>query len=118
MNKLNKLFLGLKMLIKKPSLINLIIENDERWNEYVQNQHQKKTKLQIVDLDDIIPNFSKTLKTFSFLGGGSLPTDIILLKGLCSAIPNCNYFEIGTWRGESVINVAEVAKRMLYFEFI
>ena len=110
MNKLNKLFLGLKMLIKKPSLINLIIESDERWNEYVLKQHEKKAKLQIVDLDDIIPNFSKNLKTFTFLGGGSLPTDIILLKGLCSAIPNCNYFEIGTWRGESVINVAEVAK--------
>ena len=48
----------IKMLIKKPSLINLIIESDERWNEYVLKQHQKKAKLQIVDLDDIIPNFS------------------------------------------------------------
>lgn len=33
-------------------------------------------------------------------------TDLALLKSLASRIPHCKYFEIGTWRGESVINVA------------
>ena len=45
----------------------------------------------------------------TFLGGGSMPTDIILLKSLAQQIPQCSYFEIGTWRGESVVNIAEVA---------
>jgi predicted O-methyltransferase YrrM len=37
-------------------------------------------------------------------------TDLALLKQLASAIPGCRYFEIGTWRGESVSNVASVAE--------
>jgi predicted O-methyltransferase YrrM len=110
MNKFKKIFLAIKLLYKKPSLINLIIGSDERWDGYLLKKHPKKTKLSIVALEDLIPDFNKTLNTFSFLGGGSLPTDIILLKGLCAKTPNCNYFEIGTWRGESVVNVAEVAK--------
>lgn len=108
MNKLQKLFLGLRMLLKKPSLINLITESDDRWNDYLSKKHPTKTKLKIIDIDELLPNFNKKLNTFSFLGGGSLPTDLLLLKGLCASMPNCDYFEIGTWRGESVANVAEV----------
>ncbi|UOQ80152.1 class I SAM-dependent methyltransferase [Hymenobacter sp. 5414T-23] len=38
-----------------------------------------------------------------------MPTDLALLRALARAIPGCRYFEIGTWRGESAANVAEVA---------
>ena len=110
MNKFKKIILTIKLLSKKPSLINLIIESDEKWDGYLLKKHPKKTRLPIVALEDLIPDFNETLNTFSFLGGGSLPTDIMLLKALCRQIPNCSYFEIGTWRGESVVNVAEVAK--------
>ena len=110
MNKFKKIFLAIKLLSKKPSLINLIIGSDERWDGYLLKKHPKKTRLPIVSIEDIIPDFNETLHTFSFLGGGSLPTDIMLLKGLCAKTPNSNYFEIGTWRGESVVNVAETAK--------
>ena len=44
------------------------------------------------------------------MGGGSLPTDIALLMGLSKRFEKCKYFEIGTWRGESVYNVAEYAE--------
>ena len=98
------------MLLKKPSLINLITESNDRWEAYLLKKHSKYTELPIIDIQEIIPNFNETLNTFSFLGGGSLPTDIVLLKALCAKIPNCSYFEIGTWRGESVVNVAEVTK--------
>ncbi|MFQ3181450.1 MAG: putative O-methyltransferase YrrM [Polaribacter sp.] len=110
MNKFKKILLTIKMLCKKPSLINLIIGSNYRWDEYLLKKHPKTTSLPIVPLEELIPNFNKHLNTFSFLGGGSLPTDIMLLKGLCAKIPNCNYFEIGTWRGESIVNIAEVAK--------
>ncbi len=110
MNKFKKIFLAIKLLSKKPSLINLIIGSDENWDEYLLKKHPKRTILPIVSLNDLIPNINETLNTFSFLGGGSLPTDIMLLKGLCAKTPKCSYFEIGTWRGESVVNVAEVAK--------
>lgn len=105
MHKLKKLFKGLFLLIKKPSLLNEILESDLVWQKKVDNQ-----TLPVVEIENLIPDFKETLSVFSFLGGGSLPTDIMLLKGLARQIKNCNYFEIGTWRGESVVNVSETAK--------
>ncbi len=110
MTKFQKIFKGVYLLFKTPSLINLILNSSIAKKQYLQKKHPNKTQLPTVSIDDIIPNFNETLSTFSFLGGGSLPTDIMLLKSLCKQTKNCSYFEIGTWRGESVVNVAEVAK--------
>lgn len=110
MKKINKIIKTLLYLLRKPSLINLILNNDYVWNDYLIKNHNSRTTLPIVEIDEIVPNFKESLKLFSFLGGGSLPTDIMLLKSLGRQIHNCSYFEIGTWRGESVINVADVAK--------
>ncbi|WP_457609837.1 class I SAM-dependent methyltransferase [Lutibacter sp.] len=110
MKKINKIIKAFFLLIKKPSLINLILENDSVWEAYLTKNHKLKTTLPIVEINELIPNFNGTLDVFSFLGGGSLPTDILLLKELSKQIKNCSYFEIGTWRGESVINVASTAK--------
>lgn len=48
----------------------------------------------------------------SYLGGGSTALDYALLKGVCEQCANeygegadVDYLEIGTWRGESIINV-------------
>ncbi|QNM84266.1 class I SAM-dependent methyltransferase [Polaribacter pectinis] len=110
MNKIQKIFKTLKLVLKQPSLINLIIDSDERWNGFIQKKHPLKTQLPTIDFKDLLPNSDYSLNTFSFLGGGSLPTDIMLLAGVCKQIQDCSYFEIGTWRGESVINVSENAK--------
>jgi len=59
---------------------------------------------------DLFGDFNETVSPFAFLDGGSLPTDLALLKKLARNIKDCSYFEIGTWRGESVANVATVAK--------
>ena len=109
MNKLEKLFKTISLIIKQPSLVNYVLNADEVWEIKLNAKHNKAT-LPVIEIDDIIPNFNETLETFTFLGGGSLPTDIMLLKALASQIDNCSYFEIGTWRGESVINVAQTAK--------
>ena len=110
MNKLKKLFKTLSLIIKQPSLVNYILNADEVWDKFVAKKYPNKTTLPVVEIDELIPDFNETLNTFTFLGGGSLPTDIILLKALANQIDNCAYFEIGTWRGESVVNVAETAK--------
>jgi predicted O-methyltransferase YrrM len=110
MNKIKKLFKALSLIIKQPSLVNYIINADEVWDNFVARKYPNKTTLPVVEIDELILNFNETLNTFTFLGGGSLPTDIILLKALAKQIDNCSYFEIGTWRGESVVNVAETAK--------
>ncbi len=109
MNKLTKIGKAIKELIKRPSLVNLLINNDLVWSDYLKKKHPSLTELQVLAIEDIIPNLNETLNTFAFLGGGSLPTDIILLKALAEQMDACTYFEIGTWRGESVVNVAEEA---------
>ncbi|TXD54285.1 MULTISPECIES: class I SAM-dependent methyltransferase [unclassified Polaribacter] len=110
MNKFKKIVLGIKLLVEKPSLINLIVGSDYYWHQLLSKKYPKKTQLSTINIEELIPDFNENLTTYSFLGGGSIPTDIMLLKALCKQIANCSYFEIGTWRGESVINVAEVAK--------
>jgi predicted O-methyltransferase YrrM len=55
------------------------------------------------------PIAARTVAPFAFGDGGSLPTDLLLLRALARQRPNCRYFEIGTWRGESAANVAAEA---------
>lgn len=110
MNKLKKLFKTILLILKQPSLVNYILNSEDVWNMNLLKHYPDKASLPVVELEDVIPSFNEELSSFSFLGGGSLPTDIMLLKGLANQIENCKYFEIGTWRGESVINVAESAK--------
>ncbi len=110
MTKVQKLLKALKEVAKRPSLINLLINNDLVWNDHLQKKFSSLTKLPVVSLEDIVPENNYNLQLYSYLGGGSLPTDIILLKSLCARIKDCSYFEIGTWRGESVRNVSEIAK--------
>lgn len=108
--KLNKLFKAIRNIIKYPSLVNLLINNDIVWSNYLQKKYPKNSRLPLVDIIQLVPEISQTSINFSFLGGGSMPTDIILLKSLAASIENCRFFEIGTWRGETVLNIAESAK--------
>ena len=55
------------------------------------------------------PAARRTVAPFAFGDGGSLPTDLLLLRALARQQPNCHYFEVGTWRGESAANVAAEA---------
>ncbi len=63
-----------------------------------------------IDIMKLLPSMNETINPFCYLDGGSTPIDLALLKGLAKQIEGCEYMEIGTWRGESVANVAEVAK--------
>lgn len=106
MSKLKKLIKSLLLLIKKPSLINEILTSNVTWQMYLSENHPNLQQLKTIEFTDIVTS-ELQLDTFSFLGGGSLPTDILLLKQMCLNFTNCSYFEIGTWRGESVINIVE-----------
>ncbi|MGI4833165.1 MAG: class I SAM-dependent methyltransferase [Janthinobacterium lividum] len=55
------------------------------------------------------PAAARTVAPFAFGDGGSLPTDLLLLRALARQQAGCRYFEIGTWRGESAANVAAEA---------
>ncbi len=109
MGKIDKLFKGIKALLQQPSLINLVIDDNKNWRKHVDQKYGLKDGLPVVELETLVPGFSVNIPVFAFLDGGSLPTDIALLMKLSGQFEACSYFEIGTWRGESVVNVAEVA---------
>lgn len=111
MSKLNKLFKAFSILIQKPYMINKVIDDKDVHKEAVLSlSNDYKEGVPTIDLIDLFPNFNETINPYSFLDGGSLVTDLALLKGLAKNYTDCTYFEIGTWRGESVANVAEHAK--------
>jgi len=109
MKKIKKTLKALGAILHKPWLLNNILADDSVWENFLQKHHYPESGLPVLELDSLFPGFSATLNTFAFLDGGSLPTDIALLKLLAKKFSTCRYFEIGTWRGESVANVADVA---------
>ncbi len=109
MNKIRKTIKGILELIKNPWLLNNVLSDDSVWNRYISKKHQIDNGLPVLELHEVSDSFSETLEYFAFLDGSSLPTDLALLKTLCKKFEKCKYFEIGTWRGESVINVAKNA---------
>ncbi|PCJ25298.1 MAG: hypothetical protein COA97_08225 [Flavobacteriales bacterium] len=111
MSKIAKLIKAISILTKKPYLINKIINDDSiHKDELLKNNLKLRNGFKMLDLIDILPNFNVAINPFSFLNGGSLITDLALLKGLVKQKEDCTYFEIGTWRGESVANVSSEAK--------
>lgn len=110
MNKFSKTVKAITEIIKNPWLLNHVLADDTVWNKYLLKNYNLKNGLPVVSLDKLISNSSETLDCVAFLDGSSLITDFALLKSLCKRFNDCSYFEIGTWRGESVINVADSCK--------
>jgi len=87
------------------------------FRQFDEDQHEKQcrekfniTKLPTTDLRNFAKAQETTISHYSFLEGTSLITDFILLKSLASSFDSCEYLEIGSWRGESLVNVASVAR--------
>jgi len=110
MNKFSKAFKAFRMIMAKPYLLNLILEDEEEMKKHVNKNHNFPHGLPSVSLLELFPKFENVVEPFSFLDGSSLPTDMALLRGLAQQLNCTNYFEIGTWRGESLANVAAVAE--------
>ena len=109
MAKINKVLKALFLILKNPRILNHLISTDSIWHDHIKKNYSMEHGLPMLRINTISPGFAENINHFLFLDGGSLPTDIALLKSLCRRFKNCSYFEIGTWRGESVINVAEIA---------
>lgn len=105
--KISKTIDGILQICKNPWLLNVIINQNENWEKKTPDFYKKGFKQ--VSLDQLFPNFDGRLDTVAFLDGGSLITDLLLLKNACKEFEQCKYFEIGTWRGESIANLTDVA---------
>jgi len=107
-SKLKKTIRGLYAIAKNPWLLNHVLSDNSVWAGYLQKKYAITGGLKTVDITILFPGFKETIDTFAFLDGGSSPLDLSVIRGLCKTMPNCTYFEIGTCRGESVANVADV----------
>ena len=113
MSRLSVALRALRSLVRTPSLLNHIIAGDVAdWQRRAQvhvGWPLTAQGLPLVPLAHFLGPDDTTVRPFSFREGGSLPTDLLLLRALARRVPGGRYFEIGTWRGESAANVAEVA---------
>ncbi len=113
MKKLSKACKALSLILRKPVLLNRVLQEPNHWKEHLDNRYNLSHGLAVTDPSELFDKkYNEDLKLFTFLDGGSLVTDIALLKGLARKYNNCRYFEIGTWRGESAVNLADVASEV------
>jgi len=102
----------IKYLLKHPISIlkygAMVIEK-EKLRKSISKKYNIE-QLPTVDLMELFPNFNENLSTYSFLEGTSLIIDLMLLKQFARTYSTCKYLEIGSWRGESLKNVSEVAE--------
>lgn len=110
MSKFAKLIKALALIARQPSLLNNVLNDSMVKANEVKKTHNISEGLKTIQINDLLGEINETVEPFSFLDGGSTPMDLLLLKCLAKQFTECEYFEIGTWRGESVTNVASVAK--------
>lgn len=95
-----------RKIILKPSSIFLVLKDETEFELYLQNKYNK-TQFPTADINQFLVNKKAQINHYTFLDGSSMITDLALLKSIAASIPKCEYMEIGTWRGESILNVAD-----------
>ena len=109
MPKLKIAFRIVREILRDPRRLTRVIDpTPQTSKEVIQSYFNRRQGLPQIDLLDLFPRLDETISPYSYLEGQALPTDIALLKGLARQRPGCRYLEIGSWRGESLANVATV----------
>ncbi len=98
-----------KALLNEPSVITKALFHAV--NKYDAKQKVLKAGwgkgLPQIDLLEFIPHLNETIEPATLLYGTSMPIDFILFKSIVKQYNGaCDFFEIGTWRGESMAVVA------------
>src|SRR5438552_3056351 len=110
--KLSRTFRAILMHPIKFAEFSLSFE-DSGLKDRVDRNYDLGLGLNTIDLLDLFPDFEEEVAPYTYLEGGSTAIDLALLKALAKTFQQCCYFEIGAWRGESVANVASVAKECI-----
>jgi hypothetical protein len=106
MSKFGKALKVLYWILRRPHLLNRLLTDEDSWHSFVGKKYRMASGFPVVHMDQLIASESLELGPMTFLDGSSLPTYMMLLAGLAEQIQDCSYFEIGTWRGESVATVS------------
>ena len=107
------LFSDTKFFLKE--LLRYTSEADKRI--YVQKTLGFTNGLPFIDLTELVPNFNEEIANYTFLEGTSQTIDIAFIKALCRQYDKCKYLEIGSWRGESLFNIAPVVDKCVSISF-
>lgn len=112
---IRKFFAILRELFQNPkSILRVLNPSESESKKYISNKYQLSNGLPLVDIEEVVGKIQNDKIIFhTFLDGGSMPTDLILLQKLAKKFPQGKYLEIGTWRGESVVNVAPFVKEAI-----
>ena len=110
MTKIENIKKIIKAITRDPKCLIRLIDDESFYRDYILEKYGYDNGLPTIDFLELFPHFNETVEPYSFLEGTSYPLDLALLKALAKSYDNCRYLEIGTWRGESVANVAKVAK--------
>ncbi len=73
--------------------------------------------LPTVDLLSLAPGLTDTITHCTYLDGTSRLTDFALLRAIARRFPQGRYIEFGSWRGESLANVAPLVKEAIAMSF-
>lgn len=111
-SKIKKLLTASKVIIKKPYMINKIIDDESVHKDSVYKNFKLENGLDVVSINNFFQQTSITIDPLSFCDGSSTILDMALLKSLAV---DKDYFEIGTWRGESASIVSKVSKTCTTF---
>ena len=115
MNKLNKFAKAIGRIIRHPYLLNLVLQDEDSNKEEVIRKYGLHDGLPVIEINELFPDFHETACPYAYLSGATMPIDIALLRALAKRFSVKDYFEIGTWRGESVANLADVAQHCVTF---
>jgi hypothetical protein len=111
MSRINIAAAILREVARSPKSLKGVLDAnyEEKMRAYVAGKYGFSLGLPVIDLLDLVPGLQETIYPYSFLEGQATLTDLALLKAMARRRPDCRYLEIGTWRGESLANVASVA---------
>lgn len=70
-----------------------------------QNFVQNNVTIKSISIKDIFEDFNESIESYTNLADTSLPIDIALIKSIVKSKKNVDYLEIGSFRGESLVNV-------------
>ncbi|MCE3258822.1 MAG: class SAM-dependent methyltransferase [Bacteroidetes bacterium] len=111
MSKIGKALKAFGLILGQPSLLNLVLDHEENYKREVVARYQLEKGLKRIPFGEFLKE-TNTVEPFTFLEGGSLPTDYLLLAAMSKKLNKPACFEIGTWRGESALNMARYASHV------
>ena len=94
-------------------LLGRLIDSPVAMRNHVVKRYGLPNGLPTIDILDLFPDFKETVDPFAYMEGGSSTLDLAVLRAFARRFKDCTYLEIGTWRGESLANVASIAKRCI-----